>query len=122
MIQQAAFNFDEQPVPVTGEQLRDHGISKAVKSAETVSPGWSDRAYAILVKFIAQWDGEFMTENVREYAEKQSDYEMPLSSRAWGGPMVKAKNKGLIESCGIRSVNNPTAHCANATVWKVKNN
>jgi len=114
---QTSFDFD-QPILATGEDLKNAGIAKAVDHANTIDPGWSKKAYAVLQEFITVWDGEFMTEDLREYAMKQKGFEAPMSSRAWGGPMVKAKNNGLIVPVGLRPVSNAKAHCANATVWK----
>lgn len=122
MLQQATLNFDE-PTTASGEQLRDLGIATAVDNANTIDPGWSLKAYNMLLDFIAGpgGNGTFMTENIRSYAENKG-FTAPASSRAWGGPIVKAKNAGLIESVGLAPVNNAKAHKANATVWRVKAN
>ena len=115
VLQQAAFNFDLPPV--TGEQLRDAGIDKAVSNADIIDPGWSLQAYNMLLDFIAGpgGNGTFMTESVRSYAEGKG-FTAPASCRAWGGPMVKAKKAGIIEAVGLAPVNNIKAHKANATV------
>lgn len=120
MLQQASLNFNE-PVIATGEKLRDLGIAKAINTAESIDPGWSLKAYNMLLEFIAGpgGNGTFMTESVRTWAEAKG-FVAPASSRAWGGPMVKAKNAGLIKSVGLAPVNNAKAHKANATVWIVQ--
>lgn len=120
MLYQTTLDFG-QPTVATGEQLRDLGIATSVDNANTIDPGWSLKAFNILLEFIAGpgGNGTFMTENIRSYAEKRG-FIAPSSSRAWGGPMVKAKNAGLIESVGLAPVNNAKAHKANATVWRVR--
>lgn len=118
---QGVINFDFNTS--TGEQLRDMGINKAVEHANIMDPEWSKKAHSFLLAFILEIgiDATFMAENVRSYAENKG-FTAPASSRAWGGPMVKAKNAGLIESVGLAPVNNAKAHKANATVWRVKTN
>jgi hypothetical protein len=63
-----------------------------------------------------------MTEDIRAYAEKEKGFVAPSSQRAWGGPICRAKNEGLIEAVGTKQVKNPKAHSANATVWRIINN
>jgi len=121
MSQQTSFNFD-QPTIATGEILRNTGIDKAVSNADALSPDWSDKAYKILLEYISRTDQPFMTEDVRTYAMQQKGFVAPMSDRAWGGPMAKARHAGKIVKVGIRAVTNPKAHCANATVWQVKIN
>lgn len=113
---QGSFDFS-QPV-MTGEILRNAGIMKSEKSANLVDPGWTEKAIKIIKEFVASWDGNFMAEDVRTYAEKKKDFTAPISARAWGSAMLKAKKLGYIESVGIQPVKNAKAHCANATVWK----
>ncbi len=120
-IQQGAFEFGAETI-ATGEQLRDAGITKAVDHAETLSPGWKEDAYKIILEFISRTDKEFMVEDIRQYAAEVRKFSAPYSSRAWGGPIRRAKNAGLIESMGLGPVSNSKAHCANATIWKVKIN
>ena len=81
---------------------------------------WSDDAYRILLEFVSRYDIEFMTEDVRDYAEKVRKFRSPTSKRAWGGIMARAKRNNLIEAIGIRPVKNKDAHCANATIWRAK--
>lgn len=121
LIQQTSFDFNMPPA--TGEQLRDLGIQKAVNHADSISPNWSQDALNLIKRFIQQWPAdEFMTEDIRAYAEKEKGFVAPLSLRAWGGPICKAKNEGLIEAIGTKQVKNPKAHMANATVWRIVNN
>lgn len=104
-----------------GRQGKNNGINQAVNHANEVSPGWADRAYQFLLKFLANHNGAFMAEEVRSYAALM-DFELPPSNRAWGGVIVRAKIAGIIESCGTKQVRNKKAHCANAGLWRqVKN-
>lgn len=117
-LQQATFDFNASTI-ATGTQLKEAGIATAVDHANKLSDKWSDKAYMILLEFVAiNGEAEFMTEDVRVYAEKQKGFTAPASSRAWGGPVVKAKNNGVIKYVGIRAVTNNKAHCANAAVWR----
>ena len=118
MTTQTAFNFDCQQ---SGEDLMVAGIQTASDHADSLQKKWSDDAFLILREFISRYDIEFMTEDLRHYAETVRKFVAPASQRAWGGIMVRAKKSGLIETAGIRSVKNSRAHCANATIWKLKN-
>lgn len=120
MLQQLSIDFSHSMPPVTGEQKKRSGIAKAVKTAEKVQKGWSDQAFVYVKEFISQNSGlKFLTEDIRSFAESKG-FLAPKSSRAWGGPMLRAKRAGLIEAIGTQQVKNPRAHCANATVWTTK--
>ena len=95
------------------ETLR--GMRKAEDHANEVRPGWSQEAYQFLMEFIQTYKGEFMAEDVREASKGRVC--MPPSKRAWGGVIARASCDGKIRKVGIRSVKNPTAHNANASVW-----
>lgn len=110
-------NIFEDP---TGEELRDIGINKAVQHADEESDNWSKEAYRYLTIFTMHHEGEFMTENFREYCEKFK-LPTPPSLRAYGSIMVKAANNGLIKKVGYGNVINQKAHCTPATIW-IKNN
>ncbi|MFT3679463.1 MAG: hypothetical protein QM791_04270 [Ferruginibacter sp.] len=106
----------QQLFDFTGPQLRDAGIRLAAESAEQLNPGWNERAYDLLIKFLKE-NKRFMAEDVRSYAEKQN-FEMPPSARAWGGIINKAARQYIIIKTGIKPVKNPKAHCANAAMWE----
>lgn len=104
-----------------GETLRDQGIQQAIDHAEEVVPNWSDLALEKVREFACTYQHlEFMAEDVRIWAHNNNLPEPP-HKRAWGGVMVRAANKGYIQKIGTGQVKNPTAHCANATIWKFKN-
>ena len=102
---------------LTGSALRDQGITRAADHAERESPGWSDRALAMLRRYVAEVGGRFQAEDVRAWA-KAHGLDDPPHKRAWGGVMVKARNKGLIRCIGTQQVDNREAHCANAGLWE----
>lgn len=100
----------------SGEQLRDEGIQRAIDHADSVNDKWSEKAYAFLLKWLMYQDSEFMTEDVRKASTGLIPE--PPHDRAWGGIIRKAAISGLIKKVGYRSVTNPQAHCANASVWE----
>jgi hypothetical protein len=105
-----------------GRKLRNLGIEKAVLHAEQETPQWKEKAYDFLVsKFLMNHNGPFMTEEVRS-AAALLDFPLPPNARAWGGVILKAVCRGLIERCGIQKVKNKKAHCANAAVWRQVSN
>lgn len=95
--------------------LRDKGIQQAINHADKVEEKWSEKAYNCLLRFI-QWNDEFMTEDVREFASLSLSE--PPSNRSWGGIIVKAVKQGLIVRKGFRNVSNAKAHSTPASVWK----
>ena len=102
----------------TGKELRDAGIKTAVEHADAVQPEpkWSDLAYSFLEQYI-QTRQKFMTEEVR--AASEGIVPEPPSLRAWGGIVVRAANRGLIEKAGYQEVQNPKAHRTPSSVWRV---
>lgn len=101
---------------MTGEQLRDQGISRALQSTEW---GWQNEAYRLLKQFVKTSDPfrVFLVEDVRAFAKDQGLPDPP-SNRAWGGIVVKAKKEGVVKQVGYSQVKNPTAHKANAALWQ----
>lgn len=115
-------SFDFSSALVTGQDLAEQGMQTAEDHANKLQPKWSDDALNILREFISKYDIDFMTEDLRRYAEKERGFTAPASSRAWGGVISRAKKSGLIKFVGIRAVGNPKAHAANAAIWKANNN
>jgi hypothetical protein len=100
----------------TAQQLADAGMSAAVDHADRVSPRWSDRAFDILAQY-ALIHLEFMTEDVRNWAERLGFPPAP-SARAWGAVALRAARERLIERHGYRKTCNPLAHGTPATLWR----
>ncbi len=97
------------------EQAKQDGINAAVNHADNVMPEWSDLAYDVLLKFIAQHQGSFLAEDVREWGE--SMLTDPPSKRAWGGVISKARNNGVIRCIGYGTTKNVKAHKTPASLW-----
>lgn len=103
-----------------GEVLRDAGMQQAIDHAEQETPSWSDLALNMVSDFIDAYPHlEFMAEDVRKWSHHKGLPEPP-SKRAWGGVIVRAARLDLIVKVGIGQVKNPTAHCANANIWRCK--
>lgn len=104
-----------------GEVLRDAGMQQAIDNAEQETPNWSDLALDMVRAFIRAYpDLEFMTEDVREWAHNHKGLPETSSKRAWGSVIIRAAKLDLIVKVRIGQVKNPTAHCANANVWRKK--
>ena len=102
----------------SGEVLRDEGMQQAIDHAEQEVPNWADLTYQKLNQFVTEYPYlEFMTEDFRKWAYHRGLPEPP-HSRAFGGIMARAGKRGLIVKVRISQVKNPTAHCANANVWR----
>lgn len=99
----------------TGAQLRDKGIEKAVKHAESIHENWKDRAYEFLLTYIKSHK-RFMAEDVRIASARIVPE--PPSLRSWGSIIRRAACSGHIKSLGTRKVKNPRAHCANSSFWE----
>lgn len=96
---------------------RDLGIARSALKAERERPGWHDDARLWLLRFMAQYAGEFMGWQVRVYAENRG-FDIPSSKRSWGSVMVTAKNDKIIKFVRHDTVKDPRSHCAKATVWE----
>lgn len=115
--------FNQGPAPdreLTGAELRDAGIIKALTHANKKINQWSEKAYVYALEYI-ETVKQFKTEDLRAYAEAKG-FEIPPSKRAWGGIVLRlARNKKVIKS-GHATVDNPKAHKCLATLWSVVNN
>lgn len=103
---------------LSGSALRDLGMQQAQDHAEAVNPGWSERAMAMLVRYLKQMqDTQFQNEDFRVWAEREG-LATPPHLRAYGSIMAKARKAGMIRAVGYEAVDNPTAHQAFARVWE----
>lgn len=81
--------------------LRDLGIERAVDRADREKADWSDDAHRALERYCQAHAGQrFLTEDVREWAEKLELVAAPDNARAWGAVMQRAQRYGLIRSVG----------------------
>lgn len=102
---------------LSGNDLKELGIYRAVAHADDVYQDWQEVAYKMLKDFIEFSDGKpFMCEDVREYAS--AVLPDPPTKRAWGAIIMRGKKNGIIKHCGFGQVTNPRAHRANASLWK----
>lgn len=102
---------------LSGRDLREQGIYRAVSHANATHAEWSEKAYKVLKDFLTMTRGNtFMCEDVREFAINYLPE--PPTKRAWGSIIVRAKKDGIIKHCGFGQVTNPRAHRANASLWK----
>lgn len=108
---QAAIDFT-----FTGKELAKAGAALAENHAEAEHLGWKDLADGYLLEFLTRNRGEFMVENVREFAY-QRGLDRPPSERSWAGVVMRAASLGLIRKIGYRCVSNPKAHATPASVW-----
>lgn len=99
---------------------RDAGITKAVNHADAVRTNWSLEAYKHFCAFAQRSkrraNRTFLTEEVRQYAERQG-LPPPPDGRAWGGVTVKLVREGLIRSCGYIPQQSPNCHGSPKNLW-----
>ena len=71
-------------------------------AAEAAYAGWVDGAMKFAREFAESHD-TFMTEEIREYAEKRGLPESPhhRGRRAWGAIILKAKSDGIVKKVGV---------------------
>lgn len=78
---------------------RDLGIERSADHAERVADGWKARARGYLLEFLATNPGEFLGEQMREFAELRG-MDFPPDGRAWGAVLQSAARAGLIVKRG----------------------
>ena len=104
-------------IDFTGPQLRDIGIRQSEFNANKEYVNWSDQAYDFAVHF-CRYHKELMMEDIRTASKgKVPD---PPSLRAWGSIALKLIKNGVVEKLSTRPVQNPKAHCANASFFESK--
>ena len=107
----------ELTIDFTGPQLRDIGIRQSEFNANKEYVNWSDQAYDFAVHF-CRYHKELMMEDIRTASKgKVPD---PPSLRAWGSIALKLIKNGVVEKLSTRPVQNPKAHCANASFFESK--
>ncbi len=90
------------PAYPDAEARRDVGIRASVDHADREVIGWSDEAVALVRLFAVGHIGEFLTENVREWAYA-SGLPLPPDGRAWGAVMRRAERFGYVRAVGYRA-------------------
>lgn len=117
MTTQLAIDFEAPPLIASGREQRDAGIERSLLSADRQVKGWSETAFGYLLEFLSGHGGDFRGEEVREFAHAKG-CPHPAHPRAWGGVLMRAARQGKIEKVGTVQVKNPTAHMANANLWR----
>lgn len=77
---------------------------------------WFAEALKHLQDYVDNVGGDFMTSDVRSYAEDRG-LVINCDKRAWGAVMKTAAKKGVIESTGYRKSTNPNAHGSPMASW-----
>ena len=96
-------------------ERRDVGIACATDHADRVIPSWRDKALAFVTEFARTAREPFLTENVVA-ASKAQGFEQPPDARAWGGPMRRAANAGVIRACGTGKA--ATSNLSPKVLWE----
>ena len=94
------------------KEKRDRAISQAAHGAESVDPGFHERALAA-VKAFAKCRDEFLTEDVRQYFGPCA-----VDPRAWGPLMKHAEKLGIVEAAGFARA--ASSHLSQKTRWRSK--
>ena len=97
-----------------GTILRDKGIETAIEHADEVEPSWSEQAMGMLLKYP---NTIFTTEELRLWAYEQG-FAKPPNERAWGGVVVRARNKGIIVWKGYERAKDPLVHKNTVSQWE----
>lgn len=96
------------------ECSRERGIQRSADHAEAVEAGWNDRAVELIAAYPEQ---EFMTEDLREYAETMN-FPEPPDTRAWGAVVRRAAREGRIMKVGLRNTKGESGHQRPGTLWR----
>lgn len=100
----------------TSVQLAEQGMATATEHADTVAPGWSERAFDLVCQF-ACIRHEFLGEDVRRWAHETQDLDLPPKACAWGAVMVRAARERIIVKAGYRMTRIPPQHAKPAVLW-----
>lgn len=90
--------MNEPPQSDLFDARRDQGIARAVDHADRVIDQWSEDAYKLLLAYAG--GREFLSEEFVDYA--RAALPAPPDARAFGGPIRRAVNAGVIRRIGYR--------------------
>lgn len=99
----------------TGFERAEEGAKRAIDHADSVNSGWSDMAYNILMSYPDR-GLPFMTEDVREHADKLG-LPRPPDQRSWGGIIRRATRDGKLKRVGYAPMKSPNCNANPKSVW-----
>lgn len=106
-----------QQMQLDAWDLAQQGMSAALANANKNVSDWGERAANLFGCYVElHGDKPFMTEDVRDWSEKQG-LPPPPDRRAWGAIAVAAKKAGRIRSLGYAPQKSLNAHRAPKTLW-----
>lgn len=101
-----------------GRAGRDAGMQTAIEHADSIAPGWSDRAFELLVEHTRSRPPPFTSPQFRILAT-QRGLASPASNMAWGSIFHRARKAGLLVRDGFEQYGDATMHSQTITRWKV---
>lgn len=86
---------------VEARTRRDTGMALSEDKANRQQPGWSEAALVVVEKYcLAHPDRQFLTEDVRTWAEQLGLIDAPENAKSWGSVMRRAASFGDIRRVG----------------------
>lgn len=87
------------------EKLRDRGMSLAVAAQDRKVPGWSDLAYAAIVRIAERQEFVHVDNVLAEFPLRPKHY------NAWGQPWQRAIKNGILQATGkVKPSSDPAKH------------
>lgn len=105
--------------PQVARQGATTGATLAAAKADRVSPNWTVEAREVFCLYARMHRDGFMTEDVRQWAQKLGMPEPP-DNRAWGYVALGLSKEGVIEALGYGRQRSATCHGSPKTIWKLK--
>ena len=94
----------------------DRGMAMALGRAESVTPGWSNHAYAFLIDY-ARKHGRFISEDVSRASHADLEFIQPPSPKAWGSVYRRAAMDGVIVMDGVGR--SSLRHASICPMWRL---
>ena len=100
------------------EKQKQHGMRAAGENADLFF-NWQDEAFEILCEYArTRKNGEYMAEDVREYAHGFKRLPSPPSLRSWGGVIQRGIISGIIQHVGYAKTQSVKSHRTPASLYK----
>lgn len=93
------------------------GALLAASKADREIESWSEAASQLFVMYANMHPEGFMTEDVREWADKLG-FEAPPDKRAWGYVARAAARDGIVKSVGFGQQRSANCHGSPKTIWR----